>query len=35
MEGIVVAGEADSEVWRVQWQLVKQTVKYGGYSGGW
>ena len=29
------AGEADSEVWRVLWWLVKRTVKYGGYSGGW
>jgi hypothetical protein len=28
MEGTVVTGEADSEVWRVQWWLVKRTVKY-------
>jgi hypothetical protein len=35
MEGNVAAGEADSDVWRVMWQLVKRTVKYKGYSGGW
>jgi hypothetical protein len=30
MEGNVTAGEADIEVWRVMWQLVKRTVMYGG-----
>jgi hypothetical protein len=35
MESTVAAGEADSEEWRVLWRLVKRTVKYGEYSGGW
>ena len=35
MEGIVGAGEVNSEVWRVLWRLVKQTVKCVLYSGGW
>ena len=30
MESKVAAGEADTEVWRVEWRLVKRTVKYRG-----
>jgi len=30
----VAASEAESEVWRVLWRLVKWTVKCEGYRGG-
>jgi hypothetical protein len=35
MEVSVTTDEAGSEIWRVQWRLVKRTVKYGGKCGDW
>jgi hypothetical protein len=30
MNGRVAGDEADSEIWRLSWRLVKRTVMYGG-----